>query len=88
LKRWFWTDRVDIRRVLEKCIAEGYLIDQNPGGAEPSLKVSSTKGYDFEPVFSGLFLTALKKLGPLWAFLSGGGSVIILGAIAWLIHTA
>jgi hypothetical protein len=86
LKRWFWTDRVDIRRVLEKSIEEGYLIDQADSSDGPSLKVSSTKGYDFEPVFSGLLITALRELGPLWAFLSGGGLVLILGAIAWILH--
>jgi hypothetical protein len=89
LKRWFWTDRVDIRRVLEKSVEEGYLIDQADNSSDgPSLKVSSTKGYDFEPVFSGLLMTALRELGPLWAFLSGGGGwSSFLGATAWILQS-
>jgi len=79
-KKLVFASGVKIRRILEQCIADGYIVDQGHPG--PSLRISVSKGENFKPVFSGLILGELGLLSPLWAAFSGG----LLVAIVWFLH--
>jgi hypothetical protein len=72
------SSEVKIRLLLELCIDEGYLSTQPHDEIGLSVKVVPSKGGQFVPVFSGLFLSELSLLGPLWAFLTGGGLVLLV----------
>ena len=79
---WVWASEVQIKQLLQLCVDEGYLVEQDHAKNGPSVKVSPSKGDGFRPLFSGLFLGELALLGPLWSFLAGGGLVLLL----WLLH--
>lgn len=81
-RRWVRASEVKTRRLLEKCVNEGYLATQTQTGIGLSVKVTSSKGENFRPVVSGLIFGELTAMGPVWAATSGG---LVVG-LFWVLH--
>lgn len=80
-RRFVRASHVEIRRVLDDCVAKHRLdVVQQPNGLH--VVVHRPEGREFVPFFSGLVLTVLRELGPVYSFMGGivaGGGLIALG---------
>jgi hypothetical protein len=72
---------VDIRKLMELCIAEGYLSEQELDGKGLHVRVTPSKGWGFTPVFSGLILGEAAILSTGWGMF--GTSVVT--SVVWLV---
>jgi len=66
---------------LNSLIDDGYVSLQahtSSEGVDPWITVSTSEGLAFLPWFSGLVLSELKLLGPLWTFVGGAAAAFAI----------
>jgi hypothetical protein len=78
-RRFVFASKVRVRRVLEQCLVDGYLVQQDNEG--PSIRVTPSKGENFKPIISGLLFGEVALLTPVQQVLGTG----LVTSLVWVV---